>query len=366
LDPNRAIYIDFESLRQDPPRPGLLGVLVAGENGGFEQLVVDQGLAGAARAKSHCRAITFADAIAEIVKSAKVEERAIVGWSLFERSVIEKADLPSALKTAFTDSYVNGLRIAARWKSVLHPDLKLPKDNRFDPRNRLDRFAELTRYPNVSGLRGKPADWLRRVIERMAANDGCYRRLKPGAKGAWHRLLVYNEHDCRALAHIVQKAAFELEKWREYERTRFCVFDDPRPQFCFAVGSRNSKLERLLERHNVDRWAFITAWNPASVELSGEENERRQTELRACLSEYVILPGEGVGADPSWQPEPSLLVLGIHRKDAVGLGRKFGQLAIVAGHRGFPARLLPCSPLPTPSWMRKRRSAEAGTPATAQ
>jgi hypothetical protein len=346
LDPDRAIYIDFESLRQDPPRPGLLGVLAAGENGHFEQLVLDQALAGAARAKLHCRAITFADAIAEIVKRAAAEDRAIVGWSLFERTVIEKSDLPTALKKAFADSYVNGLRIAARWKSVLHPDVKLPKDNKFDPRNRLDRFAELTRYRHVATLHGKPAAWLRRVTKAIKGKNGRYRGLTQEQKQVWRSLLLYNEHDCRALAHIVRKAAFELDKWREYERTRFCVFDEPRPHFCFMVGSRSAKLERLLERHDVDRWAFITAWNPGSVPLSAQENERRQAQLLTSVSDYVVIPGEGVGRDAAWEPEPSLLILGIPRKEAIRLGRRFGQLAIVAGHKGFPARLLACSPRP--------------------
>ena len=186
----------------------------------------------------------------------------------------------------------------------------------------------------------------------MEANEGRYRRLSAGAKGVWHRLLLYNEHDCRALAHVVKKATFELTKWREYEQTKFCVFDEPRQRFCFTVGSTNARLERLLERHAVDRWAFITAWNPASVELSREDNHRRQAELRSRLSEYIVIPGEGVGRDPSWPPEPGLLVLGIPRKDAIRLGRGFGQLAIVAGHKGFPARLLACSPVPNLSWAR--------------
>ena len=117
-----------------------------------------------------------------------------------------------------------------------------------------------------------------------------------------------------------------------------------------------SDLDRLLERHGVDRWAFITAWNPKSIELPRQENDRRQAQLLSRLANYIVVPGEGVGRDVTWAPEPSLLVLGISRKDAIRLGRAFEQLAIVAGHKGFPARLLPCSPLPTPSWNRTASS----------
>ena len=349
-DPNRAIYIDFESLKQDPPRPGLLGVLTEGEGGRFEQLVLDPTLADGARARPHCRATSLPEAVAEIARRAGSEDRAIVGWSLFERTVIQKTDLPKTVKDGFVARYVNARAVASRWKSVVHPNHKLPKDDAFDTRNRLDRFAELTQYPGVTGLRGKPAAWLRRVTQRMAANDGEYRRLKPTVKSLWHRLLLYNEHDCRALAHIARRVTFELGKWREYEQTRFCIFDAPRAPLCFTVGSKSSRLTGLLDRHGVDRWALITAWNPASVELPREENDRRQEDLHSRLSNYIVIAGQGARRDATEPPEPSLMILGIPRKEAIRLGRSLGQLAVVAGHKGFPARLLPCSPLPKLSW----------------
>jgi hypothetical protein len=352
LDAERAIYIDFESLKEDPPRPGLLGVLTAGHPDRFEQLVLDPVLRGAAKAKSHCRALGLPEAIAEIVTRAEQGDRSIVGWSLFERTVIEKAELQAPLKAGFVARYVNGRQIATRWRSRIHPNVQLPRDGPFDTRNRLDRFAELTRYPHLTALQGSPAKWLRRVTQQMGANGGRYRRLTSSTKDVWRRLLLYNEHDCRALRHAVTRAACELEKWKEYELTRFCVLDAPRRRFCFTVGSTNRDLERLLERHGVDRWAFIAAWNPKSTELPREENDRRQTQLRSRLANYIVIPGEGVGRDVNRAPAPSLLVLGIRRKDAIRMGRDFGQLAIVVGHKGFPARLLPCSPLPKPSWAR--------------
>ena len=247
MDPNRAIYIDFESLKQDPPRPSLLGVLTEGEASRVEQLVLDPSLADGARAKPHCRATSLPEAVAEDRPGVPgTEDRAIVGWSLFDRTVIQKTDLPKTVKDVFVPRYVNGRALASRWKSVVHPDLKLPKDDAFDTRNRLDRFAELTQYPGVTGLRGEPAAWLRRVTQRMAANDGKYRLLKPTVKSLWHRLSLFDEHDCRALAHIARRVTFELGKWREHEQTRFCVFDAPRAPLCFTVGSRSSRLAGLL------------------------------------------------------------------------------------------------------------------------
>jgi hypothetical protein len=55
-----------------------------------------------------------------------------------------------------------------------------------------------------------------------------------------------------------------------------------------------------------------------------------------------VLRGAGAGDDGRWAPEPSLLVLGLPRAEAVELARRFGQEAIVAGRRGAPAELVYC------------------------
>ncbi|GIS62390.1 MAG: hypothetical protein CM1200mP2_46150 [Planctomycetaceae bacterium] len=41
-----------------------------------------------------------------------------------------------------------------------------------------------------------------------------------------------------------------------------------------------------------------------------------------------------------WEPEISLLVLGIERDDAVAIGRRFDQVAIVCGRTGGVAELV--------------------------
>ena len=163
-------------------------------------------------------------------------------------------------------------------------------------------------------------------------------------KRDWHKLLEYNRHDCLALRHIVLTATRELECWRAYETTRFCVEDGAR-RVCFMAGSRSSKLDALLRRHGADHWAFLTAWNPGSVSLPHNANDTRQRELENQLAAdgFSLLRGEGRGKDPEWPAEESFLVLGITRRQAVTIARRFGQLAIVAGRRGRPARLVPCS-----------------------
>ena len=108
------------------------------------------------------------------------------------------------------------------------------------------------------------------------------------------------------------------------------------------VGSINRPLQALLQRHDTRQWAFLTAWNPGSIELSQIENDLRQRDLIAVVESagYSWLPAEGVGQDPGWPPEQSLFVLGISRAEARRLGARFDQLAVVVGRRGAPSRLV--------------------------
>jgi hypothetical protein len=154
----------------------------------------------------------------------------------------------------------------------------------------------------------------------------------------------YNEHDCRALRHIVITTAHQLAAWRAYERTRFCVHDGGR-QVCFMAGSVSRRLQSLLARHNANTFAFVTAWNPGSKPLTRAENERRGRLLDADVAAlgYRGLHGVGIGQDPAWEPEESLMILGISRRRAIKLGRKYGQLAIVFGRAGAPAELVSCA-----------------------
>jgi hypothetical protein len=122
-----------------------------------------------------------------------------------------------------------------------------------------------------------------------------------------------------------------------YCNTRFTLFELP---FEIKVGQLCPALDELLQKHGVKDWAYITAWNPRSKSLSEKENEDRQEDLKAMLKDYRLLEGEGIGADTSWPPERSALVLGIPKAEAANIGRKFEQNAIVVGRLGQTAELL--------------------------
>jgi hypothetical protein len=130
-----------------------------------------------------------------------------------------------------------------------------------------------------------------------------------------------------------------LDEWlvEAYLRTSYAVmFMDFPP---IRVGEANPVLEKWLDEKKIKTYAFITAWNPGSVLLSYEENEERLDQLKDELNEICprVLGGLGVGDSGEWPGEMSCLALDITAGDAVRLGRKYGQNAIVWWEKGgFP------------------------------
>ncbi len=352
-----ALYIDFECLKgrpPKPPQPALLGVLVGSQGESFEQIITDERLAPAKAANKRCRIATAPAAVGALVAEAKEGKRRIVGWSFFDRDRLIEA-CPDR-KADIHALYANALHVARPWRQAIHSGFPIEREDPFAPKHTLDKYATLAGYHGTAAFRdATPATWIRHTLRQLHATHGRYRQTTRQTKRDWHDLLDYNRHDCLALRHIVLKASREMGCWRAYEKTRFCVDDGPR-RLCFRVGSRSARLEALLRRHETSTWAYLTAWNPASVELSRTENDARQDDLKRNLrtAGYTWLPGEGIGDDPSWPPEESLMVLGISRGKAVALGRHFGQLAVVVGRRGEPARLLPCPATPKPATPRPR------------
>jgi hypothetical protein len=132
--------------------------------------------------------------------------------------------------------------------------------------------------------------------------------------------------------------------WDAYRRTTY-VAHTGNGDIRINPGRRSAALDGLLNERRLREWAYLTAYNPASRRLAEEENARRQRELVETVQGrgLAFLDGEGIGEDPQWPAEPSILVLGIRSDDARALGRQFGQLAIVVGRTGQPARLVACA-----------------------
>ena len=143
-----------------------------------------------------------------------------------------------------------------------------------------------------------------------------------------------------------------------YLRTTYRVTEVD-PAIDIRIGEPCAALDALVEKHASGEagghtstfhvhpspsrsWAFVTAWNPGSKKLDDAENRHRQVQLEAEVKEggYVFYRGAGVPDEKNWQPEESILILGIERSDASDLGKKYGQAAIVVGTMNTQPELL--------------------------
>ena len=157
---------------------------------------------------------------------------------------------------------------------------------------------------------------------------------------------------CRATLSLVLHRLIEtattlnplsIELWNAYQTTVFCASVDGRP-IRIKLGEADPWLDRALGDRGVTDWAYITAWNPASRVLPRSENDLRQRSVKDELARrgFATADGQGEPAAATWEPEESVLVFGIDKLEAVALGVKYGQMAIVVGRRHGPARLVPC------------------------
>lgn len=131
-----------------------------------------------------------------------------------------------------------------------------------------------------------------------------------------------------------------------YKSTSFCArTSDP---VVIRVGALSQSLDRLLDKAGLKTWAFITASNPESRELTLEENVVRNSQLLNDVDAYQphVYAGKGVPDNPDWNSEASLLILGIAKHTALKLGFKYRQNAIVYGAKAELAELLLCRPGP--------------------
>ena len=88
----------------------------------------------------------------------------------------------------------------------------------------------------------------------------------------------------------------------------------------------------------------MTAWNPRSEPRSLDENRRANELLRRELRSggHSFYGGHGKPDGSGWEPEESMLAIGVSREEALRLGRQFDQNAVVWGERGGRAELLDC------------------------
>ncbi len=122
-----------------------------------------------------------------------------------------------------------------------------------------------------------------------------------------------------------------------YREAEYQVFN---PALVLKIGELNPALDRLLLEYGNEDWAFITASNPYSNILPDGVNGARFALLKEAVKSWLYFEGAGVGTDPLWKPEHSLLILGINEMDAIEIGKSFEQNAIVVGRIYSPPELV--------------------------
>ena len=126
------------------------------------------------------------------------------------------------------------------------------------------------------------------------------------------------------------EAAYRATTYRVYLPGGQC---DLRP----AIASET--LRCWLETAGVTGFAILTAHNPGSSPLDENENSCRQSQLECELLESGVetYTGENVADSDDWPAEESCFVSDLPIDEAMALGEKYGQNAIVCGgHDGVP------------------------------
>jgi hypothetical protein len=194
----RALYIDFEGQKDQPPV--LLGVLRRGGKGStpfVHQDVVDE-----AFASLPVPTMSLRDAIEKAVLRAEHGDRRIVSWSQHDLEVVRTLrDHDPNLVARFEALYANALSVAKRWRNRCYGGVK--------PANgRLADYLALIGYPvpddAAGGQVGETIRVLRRPLEQGLP-------LTARQRSRWERLVEHNRYDCAGMRRVCLLATEELE-----------------------------------------------------------------------------------------------------------------------------------------------------------
>lgn len=113
--------------------------------------------------------------------------------------------------------------------------------------------------------------------------------------------------------------------------------------FTLRIGTKSDALLDLYRYSGAREAAFLTAWNPFSVDASEEQNRSAQALLVERLAKIGATALPGLGIDPaSGHPgEESVLALGVPRDVAIRIAQDFQQNALVwIGPEAIPELIL--------------------------
>jgi hypothetical protein len=193
----RALYIDFEGQKDEPPV--LLGVHRHGRGSRpfVHQVVMDQAFASLAEPVMSLR-----EAVEKVVLRADHGDRRIVSWSEHDLNVVRTLAVEDPdLVVSFEAHYANARAVAERWRNRLHGGDK-PEPGRLADYLALIGYA----VPDEAapGFVGETIRALRGRLERGLP-------LTPGQRERWDHLVEHNRHDCAGMRRVCLRATRELE-----------------------------------------------------------------------------------------------------------------------------------------------------------
>lgn len=195
-DALRALYIDFEGNKDQPPV--LLGVhrVGRGQHPHVQQDVTDPVFEGLVP-----RYLPLLDAVRNVVMRAENKQRLIVAWTEHELKVVRRecAD-DQALVAAFEARYVNAYSVAKRWRNRVHGGDKPDGGT-------LYAWLALIDWPVSEEAE---AGHVGTTLTSMRTTLEAGRELAPSQLAAWDRLVAHNHLDCVGLRRLCLAASAEL------------------------------------------------------------------------------------------------------------------------------------------------------------
>lgn len=128
-----------------------------------------------------------------------------------------------------------------------------------------------------------------------------------------------------------------------FHSAHYVVFDPP-TRFTLCIGHYSPALARLMWRHNAGTVAILTAYNPGAKPASAQANIHAQQTLLDAIHKLDLFHchGENAASDGTGHIEPTVVVLGIHRDQALALAQQFRQLAFVFSDANAIPELIWC------------------------
>jgi hypothetical protein len=193
----RALYIDFEGGKDQPPI--LLGVHRRGRGSRpyVQQDVVDQAFAGLVP-----RYLPLRDCVENVVRRAEHGGRRIVSWSQHDLNVVRTVrDEDPDLVERFEARYANARAFAEYWRNRLHNGEK-PEVGRL-----ADYLALIGYAVPAEAEPGHVGDTIRDLRPRLERGLP----LTASQQARWDRLVEHNRFDCAGMRAVCLRASRELE-----------------------------------------------------------------------------------------------------------------------------------------------------------